>query len=213
MNLLPRTHAPLPATRDKRTITKSHFRFSRAFRTPVPASCIQYPLPRHAPRFPQRRPRRIRRHRHRQRSGRADRRQHPGPRRPQRAAAGAALQARRHGHLVQTPRRPHLRYLAARLSVRHDQKLPPLLDAGDRRLDRAAQEHPVRQPDVLAHDHVQPRRLHAAADRASSKSRPKPVDGVLRRRPRHELLRRPVDDDAASCSRSSSPAAKTSSAC
>ena len=47
--------------------------------------------------------------------------------------------------------------------VRHGQKLPPLLDAGDRRLDRAAQAHPLRQPDVLAHDVVQPRRLHAAA--------------------------------------------------
>ena len=34
-------------------------------------------------------------------------------------------------------------------------------------------------------------------------------DGVLRHRPRHEFLRRPVDDDAANCSSSSSPAART----
>ena len=112
------------------------------------------------------------------------------------AAARAALQARRHGHLVQAAGRAHLRYLAARLSVRHGQKLPPVLDAGDRRLDRAAEEHPVRQPDVLAHDVVQPRRLHAAADRTISRSTRRPCNGVLRHRPRDEFLRRPVDDDA-----------------
>jgi hypothetical protein len=44
------------------------------------------------------------------------------------AAAGAALQAGRAGHLVQAARRPHLRHLAARLPGRHDQELPPLLD-------------------------------------------------------------------------------------
>ena len=36
------------------------------------------------------------------------------------------------------------------------------------------QAHPVRQPDVLAHDVVQPRRLHAAADRTTSKSSRRP---------------------------------------
>ncbi len=57
------------------------------------------------------------------------------------------------------PRRAHLRHLAARLSGRHDQKLPPLLDARNRRLDRAAEAHPLRQPDVLADDDVQTARI------------------------------------------------------
>ncbi len=46
--------------------------------------------------------------------------------------------------------------------VRHDQELPSLLDAGDRRLDRAAEEHPLRQSDVLADHDVQSRGLHAS---------------------------------------------------
>ncbi len=36
------------------------------------------------------------------------------------------------------------------------------------------QEHPVRQPDVLAHHDVQPRRLHPAADRTTSTSTRRP---------------------------------------
>ena len=147
-----------------------------------------------APRFSQRRQGRVRRRRHRQRPGRPDGGERAGPRRPQRAAAGAALQARRHGHVVQAARRAHLRHLAARFPIRHGEKLPPLLDAGNRRLDRAAQAHPLRQPDVLAHHVVQPRGLHAAADERFQ-GRPCRGDCVLRHRPRHELLRRPVDDD------------------
>ena len=46
--------------------------------------------------------------------------------------------------------------------VRHVQKLPPLLEPGDCRLDRAAEAHPLRQPDVLAHHDVQPRGFHAS---------------------------------------------------
>ena len=38
--------------------------------------------------------------------------------------------------------------------------------ARDRRFDRAAEEHPLRQPDVLALDHLRPRGLHPAAGRA-----------------------------------------------
>ncbi len=45
--------------------------------------------------------------------------------------------------------------LAARISLRHGQELPPLLDQRDRRLDRAAQERPRREPHVLALDHVE----------------------------------------------------------
>ena len=47
-----------------------------------------------------------------------------GRARPQGDAARAALQLRRHGHLVQAPRRARLRHLAARLPARHGQDLP-----------------------------------------------------------------------------------------
>ncbi len=146
-----------------------------------------------ASRFSPRRPRRIRCRRHRQRPGRADRRQCARPRRPFGAAVGAALQARRHGHLVQAAGRAHLRYFAARFPRGHDQELPAVLDAGDRRFDRPTERHPVRQPDVLAHHHLQSRRFHQAA-RQSVPRRCAGGRWLLRCRAKHELLRRPVDD-------------------
>ena len=79
----------------------------------------------------------LRRNRDRGRIGGDDGRKYACPVRSFGALAGTAFQAGRIGHLVSPARRTYLRCLAARLSRGHDQKLPPLLERRNRRLDRA----------------------------------------------------------------------------
>ena len=109
---------------------------------------------------------RLRCRRHRQRPGRPDRRQLPRQVRAQGAAARTPLPVRRPGHVVHAQGRAHLRHLAARLPRRHDQVGAQILDPGDRRLDRPAQGHPVRQSAVGPHHDLRPDGFHPPADRA-----------------------------------------------
>ena len=154
----------------------------------------------------------LRRRRDRRRIGRHDGRQHSGPSGPIRAAGRTALQARRTGHLVSPPRRTCLRRGPARVSRRHDQKLPPLLEPRNRRLDRPVEGHPLRQPDVLALDNLRPPGFYQAAGRAVSGAAGE-RRCVFRRGAEHELLRRPGDRRPGNCSSGFFPAGTTSCGC
>ena len=77
--------------------------------------------------------------------------------------------------------------------------------AADRRFDRPTQEHPLRQPDVLALDHVRPREISPGCWSSASACR-RDRDGLLRHGPRNEFLRRPGARPRANSSSGSFPA-------
>ena len=94
--------------------------------------------------------------------------------------------------------------------VRHGQKLPAVLDAGNCRFDRAAARtfgsttRCSRCTTTFNRDDFT-RLLIEQFD----VSRRRPSNGFLRHGPRHEFLRRSVDDRPANCSSDSFPAATT----
>ena len=116
---------------------------------------------------------RIRRGRHRQRPGRPDRGQHSG------RAGRSVLLLEQHyklGGMATWFKRPggHIFDISLHgFPFGMIKSCRRYWTQRDRRLDRAAQAHPLRQPDVLADDDVQPRGFHAAADDAIRRCRPR----------------------------------------